>query len=290
MKAPPPNWPPAGAISFDKLELRYRPGLPLVLRGVSFDVKPGEKVGICGRTGSGKSTLIVAMWRLVEPCGGRVWLDGVDIGTLSLRNLRSRITCIPQDPILFSGDIRDNLDPFKEHGDEKLWFALVAVQLKAAVSEQGVGLLCPVAEYGENFSAGQRQMLCLARAMLRDTRVVCLDEATASVDLETDKVMQDVIADRFASRTIFTIAHRINTIIENDKVVCLDRGELAAMASPAELLRDPKSMFSELVAETGEQSARNLRARAEECDAARAAGVSIRRVGSKSTLTSPQAN
>ena len=289
VKAPPPNWPPAGAISFDKLELRYRPGLPLVLRGVSFDVKPGEKVGICGRTGSGKSTLIVAMWRLVEPCGGRVWLDGVDIGTLSLRNLRSRITCIPQDPILFSGDIRDNLDPFKEHGDEKLWFALEAVQLKAAVSEQGVGLLCPVAEYGENFSAGQRQMLCLARAMLRDTRVVCLDEATASVDLETDKVMQDVIADRFASRTILTIAHRINTIIENDKVVCLDRGELAAMASPAELLRDPKSMFSELVAETGEQSARNLRARAEECDAARAAGVSIRRVGSKSTLTSPQA-
>ena len=283
---PPPNpeWPSAGAISFDKLEMRYRPGLPLVLRGVSFDVRAGEKAGIVGRTGSGKSTLIVALWRLVEPCGGRIWLDGVDVGSLALRELRSRITCIPQDPILFSGNVRDNLDPFKQHDDAALWFALDAVQMKAAVSEHGVGLLAPVSEYGENYSAGQRQMLCLARALLRDTRVVCLDEATASVDLETDKVMQDVIADRFASRTILTIAHRINTIIENDKVVCLERGELAAMASPAELLRDKNGMFAKLVAETGEQSERNLRARAEECEAARAAGTPIRRVGSKSAL------
>jgi ABC-type multidrug transport system fused ATPase/permease subunit len=127
-------------------------------------------------------------------------------------------------------------------------------------------------------------MLCLARALLRDTKVVCLDEATASVDLETDKVMQDVIADQFASRTIMTIAHRINTIIENDSVVCLDRGELVAKATPAEMLRDENSMFAKLVAETGEQSARNLRARAEECEAARAAGVPIRRVGSKSNV------
>jgi ABC-type multidrug transport system fused ATPase/permease subunit len=220
----------------------------------------------------------------VEPCGGRIWLDGVDVGSLALRELRSRITCIPQDPILFSGNVRDNLDPFKQHDDAALWFALDAVQMKAAVSEHGVGLLAPVSEYGENYSAGQRQMLCLARALLRDTRVVCLDEATASVDLETDKVMQDVIADRFASRTILTIAHRINTIIENDKVVCLERGELAAMASPAELLRDKNGMFAKLVAETGEQSERNLRARAEECEAARAAGTPIRRVGSKSAL------
>ena len=141
-----------------------------------------------------------------------------------------------------------------------------------------------MAEYGENFSAGQRQMLCLARALLRDTKVVCLDEATASVDLETDKVMQDVIADQFASRTIMTIAHRINTIIENDSVVCLDRGELVAKATPAEMLRDENSMFAKLVAETGDQSARNLRARAEECEAARAAGVPIRRVGSKNDV------
>ena len=279
-----PDWPSAGAIEFRNVQMRYRPGLPLVLRGVSFDVRAGEKVGICGRTGSGKSTLIVALWRLVEPCGGEILLDGVDVRSILLKDLRGRVTCIPQDPILFSGNVRDNLDPFKQHSDEKLWFALDAVQLKPAVAEHGVGLLAPVAEYGENFSAGQRQMLCLARALLRDTKVVCLDEATASVDLETDKVMQDVIADQFASRTIMTIAHRINTIIENDSVVCLDRGELVAKATPAEMLRDENSMFAKLVAETGDQSARNLRARAEECEAARAAGVPIRRVGSKNDV------
>ena len=158
------------------------------------------------------------------------------------------------------------------------------MQLKQAVGEHGVGLAAPVAEYGENYSAGQRQMLCLARALLRDTKIVCLDEATASVDLETDKVMQDVIADQFASRTILTIAHRINTIIENDKVVCLEQGRLQRMDSPAAMLRDPESMFAKLVAETGEQSARNLRARAEECDAARVAGLPIRRVGSKDRI------
>jgi ABC-type multidrug transport system fused ATPase/permease subunit len=279
-----PDWPSAGAIEFRNVQMRYRPGLPLVLRGVSFDVRAGEKVGICGRTGSGKSTLIVALWRLVEPCGGEILLDGVDVRSILLKDLRGRVTCIPQDPILFSGNVRDNLDPFKQHSDEKLWFALEAVQLKPAVAEHGVGLLAPVAEYGENFSAGQRQMLCLARALLRDTKVVCLDEATASVDLETDKVMQDVIADQFASRTIMTLAHRINTIIENDSVVCLDRGELVAKATPAEMLRDENSMFAKLVAETGDQSARNLRARAEECEAARAAGVPIRRVGSKNNV------
>jgi ABC-type multidrug transport system fused ATPase/permease subunit len=280
-----PNWPTAGAIHFRNVQMRYRPGLPLVLRGVTFDVNPGEKVGICGRTGSGKSTLIVALWRLVEPCGGSISLDDVDISKISLRDLRSRITCIPQDPILFSGNVRDNLDPFKEHSDETLWFALEAARMKPAVSEHGVGLLAPVAEYGENYSAGQRQMLCLARALLRDTKVVCLDEATASVDLETDKLMQNVIADQFSSRTILTIAHRINTIIENDKVVCLDRGELVATATPAEMLRDETSMFARLVAETGEQSARNLKARAEECEAAREAGVPIRRVGSKTNVS-----
>ena len=281
-----PNWPTAGAIQFKNVQMRYRPGLPLVLRGVSFDVAAGQKVGICGRTGSGKSTLIVALWRLVEPSGGSVFLDGVDISKITLRDLRSRITCIPQDPILFSGNVRDNLDPFKDHTDEELWFALEAARLKQAVSEHGIGLLAPVAEYGENYSAGQRQMLCLARALLRDTKVVCLDEATASVDLETDKLMQDVIADQFNSRTILTIAHRINTIIENDKVVCLDKGELIAMATPAEMLRDEGSMFANLVKETGEQSARNLKARAVECEQARAAGVPIRRVGSKGSVGS----
>ena len=278
------NWPSAGFLKFENVQMRYRPGLPLVLRGVSFSVKAGEKVGIVGRTGSGKSTLIVALWRLVEMHSGTIWLDDVDTSKISLKDLRSRITCIPQDPILFSGNIRDNLDPFKEHRDETLWFALDAARMKKAVGEHGLGLLAPVAEYGENFSAGQRQMLCLVRALLRDTKVVCLDEATASVDLETDKAMQDVIADHFASRTVLTIAHRINTIIENDQVVCLDKGELVAMATPAEMLRDSDSMFAKLVQETGEQSARNLNARARECELARVNGLPIRRVGSKNNV------
>merc|ERR1712100_206998 len=180
-------------------------------------------------------------------------------GTLSLKDLRSRITCIPQDPILFSGNVRDNLDPFKQHGDEELWFALEAVQLKQAVGEHGVGLAAPVAEYGENYSAGQRQMLCLARALLRDTKIVCLDEATASVDLETDKVMQDVISQEFKDKTVLTIAHRINTIIESNKVLCMSSGKVLSYDTPAKLLEDPSSIFAQLVLETGEASAKNLK-------------------------------
>jgi len=267
---PPAQWPAEGAINFEKLEMRYRDELPLVLKGVSFDVRAGHKVGICGRTGSGKSSLLVALWRICEPAAGRILLDGVDISKVSLKRLRSSITCIPQDPILFSGTIRYNLDPFDEYSDDKLWHALEHVKCKEFISRQGLGLNAPVEEFGANYSAGQRQMLCLARAMLRDTRVVCLDEATASVDTETDENMQKVIAQEFSACTILTIAHRINTIIENDIIVCLDAGKLVAADSPAAMLADPKSIFSQLVDETGEASARNLRRRAISAETARA--------------------
>jgi len=267
---PPAQWPANGAINFEKLEMRYRDELPLVLKGVSFDVQAGHKVGICGRTGSGKSSLLVALWRICEPAAGRILLDGVDISKISLKRLRSSITCIPQDPILFSGTIRYNLDPFDEYSDDKLWYVLEHVKCKEFISKQGLGLDAPVEEFGGNYSAGQRQMLCLARAMLRDTKVVCLDEATASVDTETDENMQKVIAQEFSACTILTIAHRINTIIENDRVVCLDAGKLVDVDSPAAMLADPKSIFSQLVDETGEASARNLRQRAIAAEKARA--------------------
>jgi len=266
---PPKEWPSQGALRFENLEMRYRPELPLVLKGVSFEVQPGQKIGICGRTGSGKSSLLVALWRLCEPANGSIWLDGIDTSTITLKRLRSAITCIPQDPVLFSGTIRYNLDPFNEHSDESLWYALEHVKCKEFIGAQGLGLEAPVEEFGSNYSAGQRQMLCLARAMLRDTKIVCLDEATASVDTETDDNMQKVIAQEFHSCTILTIAHRINTIIENHKVVCLEAGNLVAIDSPSAMLADPTSIFSQLVAETGEASARNLRQRADAAAAAR---------------------
>jgi len=270
VEEPPPEWPSQGGLRFEKLQMRYRPELPLVLNGISFEVQPGHKVGICGRTGSGKSSLLVALWRLCEPAAGSIWLDGIDISTISLKRLRSSITCIPQDPVLFSGTIRYNLDPFNEYTDEKLWYVLEHVKCKDFISKQGLGLDAPVEEFGGNYSAGQRQMLCLARAMLRDTKVVCLDEATASVDTETDDNMQKVIATEFVNCTILTIAHRINTIIENHQVVCLQAGNLVAMDSPSAMLADPNSIFSQLVAETGDASAKNLKQRADAAEAARA--------------------
>ena len=269
IEEPPKEWPAHGALRFEKLEMRYRPELPLVLKGVSFAVNPGHKVGICGRTGSGKSSLLVALWRLCEPSGGSIWLDGVDISTISLQRLRSSVTCIPQDPVLFSGTIRYNLDPFDQYTDDKLWYALEHAQCKDFISAQGLGLDAPVEEFGGNYSAGQRQMLCLARALLRDSKVVCLDEATASVDTETDAAMQKVIGEEFQSCTILTIAHRIITIIENDQVVCLEAGNIVAMDSPSAMLADSHSIFAQLVAETGSASAKNLKDLADAAEAAR---------------------
>jgi ABC-type multidrug transport system fused ATPase/permease subunit len=263
----PPAWPRAGALRLEALSLRYQPAMPLVLRAVSADIAAGEKVGVVGRTGSGKSTLLVALWRLVEPePGGRVWLDGVDTSRLPLEQLRGALTCIPQEPVLFSGTMRHNLHPIGAHDgaaavtDAALWDALDAVGMKRAISATGLGLDAQCAEFGASFSAGERQLLSLARALLRNTKVVCLDEATASVDLESDARMQAVIAQRFAACTVVVIAHRLHTIISSSRIMCMAAGELVAMGSPAALLADPASVFSALVAETGEEAL--LRAKA----------------------------
>ncbi|KAJ3277412.1 Multidrug resistance-associated protein 4, partial [Borealophlyctis nickersoniae] len=220
-----------------------------------FVVEGGEKVGVVGRTGAGKSSIISALLRLVEPTSGTILIDGVDVCKIGLHDLRSRIAIIPQDPVLFSGTVRSNLDPFGQYTDQDLWDVLDRSNLKSAVAASPGGLDSTVAENGENWSTGQRQLLCLARAMLRRAKVIILDEATASVDLATDEFIQTAIRRDFASATILTIAHRLNTIADYDRVLVLDHGKVKEYDSPAALLANPGSVFAGMVAETGPANA-----------------------------------
>ncbi|XP_068141679.1 multidrug resistance-associated protein 1 isoform X2 [Drosophila tropicalis] len=239
----PRNWPEQGRVQFENFQVRYREGLDLVLRGVSFNITGGEKVGIVGRTGAGKSSLTLALFRIIESAGGKILIDGVDIATMGLHMLRSRLTIIPQDPVLFSGSLRINLDPFEIKSDEEIWKALELSHLKTFVKSLAAGLNHEISEGGENLSVGQRQLVCLARALLRKTKVLVLDEATAAVDLETDDLIQKTIRTEFKDCTVLTIAHRLNTILDSDKVIVLDKGQITEFASPTELLDNPKSAF-----------------------------------------------
>ncbi|KAJ3317919.1 hypothetical protein HDU76_001008, partial [Blyttiomyces sp. JEL0837] len=223
---PEPNWPQHGAIRFDKLTLKYRPELDPVLHELSFEIKAGEKVGVVGRTGAGKSSIITAMFRLVEPTNGTVWIDDVDIRDLGVQDLRGRLSIIPQTPILFDGTIRSNLDPTGIHSDATLWSVLERCALKEFVSSQEGKLSAPVTEGGDNLSVGQRQLLCLGRAMLVESKVLLIDEATASVDMETDSYIQKILREDFAACTVICIAHRLNTLIDYDKILVLDHGRI----------------------------------------------------------------
>ncbi|XP_039495971.1 multidrug resistance-associated protein 1 isoform X1 [Drosophila santomea] len=242
-KNKPKNWPQEGRVEFQNFQVRYREGLDLVLRGVSFNIQGGEKVGIVGRTGAGKSSLTLALFRIIEAAGGRISIDGVDIASMGLHMLRSRLTIIPQDPVLFSGSLRINLDPFEIKTDDEIWEALELSHLKSFVKSLAAGLNHEISEGGENLSVGQRQLVCLARALLRKTKVLVLDEATAAVDLETDDLIQKTIRTEFKECTVLTIAHRLNTILDSDKVIVLDKGQITEFASPTELLDNPKSAF-----------------------------------------------
>ncbi|KAJ4976197.1 hypothetical protein NE237_001303 [Protea cynaroides] len=256
---PPPAWPSSGSIKFEDVVLRYRPELPPVLHGLSFMVSPTEKVGIVGRTGAGKSSMINALFRIVELEGGRILIDGCDIAKFGLTDLRKVLGIIPQSPVLFSGTVRFNLDPFTEHNDADLWEALERAHLKDVIRRNSLGLDAEVSEAGENFSVGQRQLLSLARALLRRSKILVLDEATAAVDVRTDALIQKTIRDEFKSCTMLIIAHRLNTIIDCDRVLLLDAGQVREYDTPEHLLLNEGSAFSRMVQSTGAANAQYLR-------------------------------
>ncbi|XP_016521501.1 multidrug resistance-associated protein 1 [Poecilia formosa] len=232
----PPGWPTQGCIDIRGFGLRYRHDLDLAIRNITIAINGGEKVGIVGRTGAGKSSLTLGLFRIIEAAEGHIFIDGVDIAKLGLHELRSRITIIPQDPVLFSGSLRMNLDPFDSYSDEEIWRALEFSHLKNFVSSLTNKLSHECSEGGENLSVGQRQLLCLARALLRKTKVLVLDEATAAVDMETDNLIQSTIRSQFDDCTVLTIAHRLNTIMDYTRVLVLDKGEMAEFDSPSNLI------------------------------------------------------
>ncbi|PRW61038.1 multidrug resistance-associated 1 isoform X8 [Chlorella sorokiniana] len=250
-RRPLPGWPQQGAIEVQDLVVRYRADLDPVLKGISFGVRGREKVGVAGRTGCGKSTLFLALFRIVEPCGGHIVIDGLDICSIGLRDLRSRLALVPQDPVIFSGTVRSNLDPFGHAGsDEAVWEALAQAGLEGTVRAMPGGLEAKIAEGGGNLSVGQRQLLCMARALLRGSRILVLDEATSSVDTATDALIQTTISSAFADCTVLTIAHRLHTIMNSDRILVLHDGTVKEYDSPNALLAQPNSAFRGMVEET----------------------------------------
>ncbi|XP_045761292.1 uncharacterized protein LOC123864713 [Maniola jurtina] len=243
---PPENWPSDGQVQFENVSLRYAEEDPPVLKNLTFTIKSGWKVGIVGRTGAGKSSLISALFRL-SSIQGSIKIDGVDTNDIPKKELRSKISIIPQEPVLFSATLRYNLDPFFLYSDDEIWRALEQVELKDAVTSLDFN----VSEGGTNFSVGQRQLVCLARAVLRSNKILVMDEATANVDPQTDALIQTTIRRQFASCTVLTIAHRLNTIMDSDRILVMDNGEVAEFDHPHILLSNPKSLLNFMVRETG---------------------------------------
>lgn len=268
-----PSWPQQGHIKFEQVIMRYRPGLPLVLRGLNMDIRGGERIGIVGRTGAGKSSIMSALFRITELAGGSITIDGVDISKIGLYDLRSRMAIIPQDPTLFRGTIRGNLDPFNEHTDMELWDALrkadlvgdddvPAVDQNSSSSKenekqltdhntQRLHLESTVDEEGLNFSLGQRQLMALARALVRNSRIIVCDEATSSVDFETDRKIQRTMATGFKGKTLLCIAHRLRTIVTYDRICVMDQGQIAEFDSPLNLWAKEDGIFRAMCDRSG---------------------------------------
>lgn len=270
---PAPDWPSMGSISFIDYSTRYREGLDPVLKNINIDIKPSEKIGIVGRTGAGKSSLTLALFRIIEATSGNINIDAVNTSAIGLFDLRSQLNIIPQDAHAFEGSIRDNLDPFHQYSDEELWKVLEMAHLKEHVESMKtdvkeeddkkkkekksepevpqVGLHARVLEGGSNLSGGQKQLLCLARALLKTSKVLVLDEATASVDVQTDKIIQETIRSEFKDKTILTIAHRLDTIMDSDRVLVLEKGQVKEFDTPEALLKNQESEFYSLCKEGG---------------------------------------
>ncbi|KAF8365046.1 hypothetical protein HHK36_032950 [Tetracentron sinense] len=243
------DWPSHGEVDIQDLQVRYAPHMPFVLRGLTCTFSGGMKTGIVGRTGSGKSTLIQTLFRIVEPTVGQILIDGINISTIGLHDLRSRLSIIPQDPTMFEGNVRSNLDPLEEYTDEQIWEALDRCQLGEEVRKKEGKLDATVTENGENWSMGQRQLVCLGRVLLKKSKVLVLDEATASVDTATDNLIQQTLKQHFADCTVVTIAHRITSVLDSDMVILLDHGLVVEYDSPKKLLENKSSSFAKLVAE-----------------------------------------
>ncbi|CAH9131097.1 unnamed protein product [Cuscuta epithymum] len=254
---PDPGWPSTGEVDIRNLQVRYAPHMPLVLRGITCTLFGGKKTGVVGRTGSGKSTLIQTIFRILEPASGEIAIDGVNLSSIGLHDLRSRLSIIPQDPIMFEGTIRSNLDPLDEYPDEQIWEALDKCQLGDEVRKKKRKLDSAVTENGENWSMGQRQLVCLGRVLLKkSSKILVLDEATASVDTVTDNLIQKTIKEHFSHSTVVTIAHRITSVLDSNMVLLLDHGLIAEYDTPKNLLEFKSSLFAKLVAEYSTRSGR----------------------------------
>ncbi|KAK1404981.1 ABC-type xenobiotic transporter [Heracleum sosnowskyi] len=246
---PDDSWPSSGEVDICNLQVRYAPHMPLVLRGLTCTFQGGKKNGIVGRTGSGKSTLIQTIFRIVEPTAGKISIDGINISLIGLHDLRSKLSIIPQDPTMFEGTVRSNLDPLEEYTDEQIWEVLDKCQLGDEVRNKENKLDSTVSENGENWSVGQRQLVCLGRVLLKKSKLLILDEATASVDTATDNMIQQTLRQHFTDSTVLTIAHRITSVLDSDMVLLLDNGLVEEYDTPSKLLENKSSSFSKLVAE-----------------------------------------
>ena len=242
---PPVNWPENGQVTVKNLGLVYYQGGPEILKDVSFTIDAHEKIGIVGRTGAGKSSLVSALFRMPEPSGD-VIIDDVIIRDVNIQSSRRVMSVISQDPVLFTGSLRMNLDPFEEHEDKELWDAVEEASLKSMVENLPQRLSEEIKEGGANFSVGERQLLCLARALLKKTKIIVMDEATANVDYTTDRLIQETIRTKFKHCTVITIAHRLSTIMDYDRVLVLENGQVVEYDKPQNLLQNKRGRFSRL--------------------------------------------